>query len=67
MDRANASLYAEAGVSEYWIVLGAERKVEVDRVPEGGHYREQLLLDLDATIECSSLPGVTIRVSDLFV
>src|SRR5687768_15088951 len=29
LDRENASLYAEAGVKEYWIVLGAQRKVEV--------------------------------------
>src|SRR5688572_25044460 len=26
LDRENASLYAEAGVKEYWIVLGAQRK-----------------------------------------
>src|SRR6266536_2450406 len=29
LDRENASLYAEAGVKEYWIVLGVERQVEV--------------------------------------
>ena len=33
LDRENASLYAEAGVKEYWIVLGRERQVEVYRRP----------------------------------
>src|SRR5882724_11323947 len=28
LDRENISLYAEAGIKEYWIVLGPERQVE---------------------------------------
>src|SRR2546422_988976 len=40
LDIENASLYAEAGVKEYWIVLGSERRVEVYRQAEAGHYRE---------------------------
>src|SRR2546426_6509795 len=40
LDRENASLYAEAGVKEYWIVLGRERRVEVYRRPENGRYQE---------------------------
>lgn len=37
LDRENASLYAEAGVKEYWIVLAHERCIEVYRHPENGH------------------------------
>ncbi|MBI4327495.1 MAG: Uma2 family endonuclease [Chloroflexi bacterium] len=33
-------VYAEAGVTEYWIILGQERLVEVYRRPENGRYRE---------------------------
>ncbi len=66
LDRENASLYAEAGVKEYWIVLGSEKKVEVYRRPEGGRYQEIRLLALNDTLECSSVPGVRIRVADLF-
>src|SRR5262245_61175836 len=40
LDRENASLYAEGGVNEYWIVLGNERRVEVYRRPENGRYQE---------------------------
>ena len=40
-DRENASLYAEAGVAEYWIVLGESKAVEVYRYPENGAYQEK--------------------------
>ena len=67
LDRENASLYAEAGVKEYWIVLGAERQVEVYRRPEGGRYQEKQLFGPGDTIECASVPAVRIRIADLFV
>jgi Uma2 family endonuclease len=33
LDRANAALYAEAGIKEYWIILGLERRVEITDSP----------------------------------
>ena len=66
LDRENASLYAEAGVKEYWIVLGGERQVEVYRRPEGGRYQEKRAFGPDETLECGSVPGVRIRLGDLF-
>src|SRR3954471_23038872 len=41
LDRKKASLYAEAGVQEYWIVLPRERKIEVYRQPQGELFVEQ--------------------------
>jgi Uma2 family endonuclease len=67
LDRENASLYAEAGVKEYWIILGKERRVEVFRRAKQGRYEEKVLVGQNEVLECSSLPGVRIRVSDLFV
>src|SRR5947208_2609812 len=67
LDRENASLYAEAGVKEYWIVLGNEKKVEVYRRPEQGAYLEKIVVEQSDTLVCSSLPSVRVRVSDLFV
>ena len=67
LDRENASLYAEAGVKEYWIVLGTERKIEVYRRPENGTYQEKRIVGHGETLERSSLPGLRVRVSDLFV
>ena len=67
LDRENASLYAEAEIKEYWIVLGIERKIEVYRQPKQGSYQEKVLVEQNEIVECASLPGVRIRVSDLFV
>ncbi|MCI0535343.1 MAG: Uma2 family endonuclease [Verrucomicrobiales bacterium] len=66
LDRENASLYAEAGVKEYWIVLGADRLVEVYRRPAHGRYHEMQVFGANDAIECASLPGIRVEVSDLF-
>ena len=66
LDRENVSLYAEAGVKEYWIVLGLEHQVEVYRRLIEGHYQEERLYRAGETIECAALPGVRIQVSELF-
>lgn len=66
LDRENARLYAEAGVKEYWIVLGAERQVEVYRRSEQGRYQERYLLGPDDLLECGAVPGARFQVSELF-
>jgi len=66
LDRQNATLYAEAGVKEYWIVLGPERRVEAYRQPLNGRYQDMRVVGPDETMECPSLPGVRIQISDLF-
>jgi Uma2 family endonuclease len=65
-DRELASLYAEAGVEEYWIVIPLERKVEVYRRPVSGAYLETLTVSGDATLRCGSVPGVEIALNQLF-
>ena len=65
-DRSLASLYAESGVEEYWIVLPARRRVEVHRRPEGGAYRDHSIVEGDATLECAAVPGVCVALGDLF-
>jgi Uma2 family endonuclease len=66
LDRENASLYAEAGVTEYWIVLGTEGRVEVYRRPENGRYQVTRVFEAKDIIECSSVPVLRLTVSDLF-
>src|ERR1041384_6832718 len=61
LDRESASLYAEAGVKEYWIVLGQERQVEVYRLPQAGRYTEKCILGLPETVESKSVPAVRVR------
>jgi Uma2 family endonuclease len=65
LDRANASLYAEACVQEYWIVLPREQIVEVYRHPENGRYSDTRSFKSDELIDCGSVPGVRILLSDL--
>ena len=69
LDRENASLYAEAGVTEYWIVLGVERQIEVYRQPENGEYRQKRLYtggEVLATggevLACAAVPGLKMTV-----
>ena len=66
LDRENASLYAEAGVKEYWIVLGEARQVEVYRRPGKGRFEEKFVVGIAEEINCSSVPGVRISVAEFF-
>lgn len=65
-DRMLADLYAEANVTEYWIVNGKERCIEVYRDPASGRYQTQLRVAEGGVLECAALPGVSISVSELF-
>ena len=66
-DRENASLYAEAGVVEYWIVLGETERVEVYRRPVEGVYREQRTYVRGEVIESVSVTTQGVPVDTLFV
>ncbi|SPE55452.1 conserved hypothetical protein [Verrucomicrobia bacterium] len=67
LDRENASLYAEAQVAEYWVLLGSERRVEVYRRPEGGRYQVILTYEAGALLESASVPTVRFPLSELFI
>jgi Uma2 family endonuclease len=64
LDRENASLYAEAGVKEYWIVLGDRQAIEVHRQPAGDRYLTHETVSAGEIVE--PLPGVRFSVADLF-
>lgn len=66
LDRANATLYAEANVREYWIVLANEQRIEVYRRPEHGRYQQMETRSIDATLACDAFPNLKVRLSDLF-
>ncbi len=66
LDRENASMYAEAGVAEYWIVLGREQSVEVFRQPENGVYLQRRVYTASETLVCESVPGVMVSLADWF-
>ena len=65
-DRSLASLYAEAGVEEYWIVLPVERRVEVHRHPQAGGYADRSVVESPAVLACGSVAGVGVNLGELF-
>ena len=65
-DRSLATLYATAGVEEYWIVLPVERVVDVHRRPENGAYLERTVVEGPAVLACDSVAGVGVNLDDLF-
>ena len=73
LDRAHkGSLYARAGLADYWIVNLVDRVLEVYRDPSrdpvapfGWRYRSVEVLGLAASISPLALPSAHIRVSDL--
>ena len=66
LDHALATLYAEAGVEEYWIVLANERAVEIYRRPVGGVYQEKSVVKGATTVASAAVPGVTFSLDELF-
>jgi Uma2 family endonuclease len=71
IDRRKASLYAAAGVSEYWIINLGDMRLEVHRDPApdataewGAAYREVKPLSLADSV--SPITASQIRVTDLF-
>lgn len=67
-----ASLYAAAGIPEYWIVNLLDRVLEVHREPApmaeqpfGHHYRSVTRHSADEPIAPLAAPGAAIRISDL--
>ncbi len=61
-----ASVYARAGIAEYWIVNVAERVSEVHRQPSArtGIYEERWTLNADAFVSPLAAPESVLKVAD---
>lgn len=60
-----SSLYANAGILEYWIVNLLDYQVEVYRKPLGGEYLEKKTFQLEDKLSCSTL-NFSLKVEDIF-
>ena len=61
------SLYAEAGVREYWIANVKRQCVEVYRNPQpNGDYATQRVGNLGESLDIAALPGVAVAVDHVF-
>jgi Uma2 family endonuclease len=61
-----ATLYAKAGVKDYWVVNIPDMCVEVFRQPRRGRYGERRTYQVGETVSPLALPKVKLSVSGLF-
>ena len=59
------SIYAEAGIAEYWIVNLIDDVIEIYRDPAGSSYANTTISRRGDSISLLALPDVTIAVSDI--
>ncbi len=64
-DRRKASVYASAGIAEYWIVNLGGRAVEVYSSPDGDRYAEVRTLRAGVTLRPVQLTDVAIAVAEI--
>lgn len=57
--------YAEAGVSEYWIVNLKENVIELYRSPKGGAYLEQTIAKAGDVVAPQAFPDVVVEVNEI--
>ena len=61
-----ASLYARAGIVEYWVASIAEAAVHVYRQPAEDGYQTELTVDGDNAIAPLAQPKASLIVAELF-
>ncbi len=66
LDREKASLYAEAGVEEYWILLAGEKSMEVYSALEAGEYTRRQIYHSGTTLISTALPALRVDLETLF-
>lgn len=64
--KQKAPLYANSGITEYWILDVNQRQVYIFREPSLGGYNQQLILEEDATLSLLAFPGFEVQISQLF-
>lgn len=66
LDRRKASIYAAAGVREYWIVLPEERQVEIYTSPQGRDYAQHQVFTAPTRVESTVLADFRVDLTELF-
>jgi Uma2 family endonuclease len=65
-DESKLRAYARAGVKECWLVLGAEKTIEVLRKPSNGQFTERKTSGHGGTLSCEAVPEFTVQLDKLF-
>lgn len=67
LDREKTSVYAEADVSEFWLVLPERGLIERHTDPRDGIYTHRQVFRVGETVQSVVLPGLQVDVGELFV
>ncbi|MFM6108814.1 MAG: Uma2 family endonuclease [Sphaerospermopsis kisseleviana] len=59
-------LYAEANISEVWLIDVNQKIIEVYRHPHQGIYQDMQTLEKNQSLSIFAFPGVSINVSEIF-
>lgn len=65
-DRNKTRAYAQAGVKEFWLVLGPERQIEVFRTPVDGQFTSTRVLGVADELTAEGLPDVRLSIGQIF-
>jgi Uma2 family endonuclease len=66
IDLGKAALYAEAAVTEYWLVEPRTRRITVFRSPGDRSYAQSTVYEGAQTLACAALPGFEVHLPSLF-
>ena len=66
IDMEKAAIYAEASVSEYWIVLPEEKRVEIFTAPDGRAYAERRTVEFPQVAVSKVLPAFQLDLATFF-
>lgn len=61
------SMYARAGIREYWIINLQDNQVKIHPAPANGMYKQTRIAKPDESITPTMLPGVTLAVDDILL
>jgi len=65
IDREKASIYAAAGVGEYWLVLPESATIEVQTAPRDGVYTERKVFTRADILVSAALPELRVAVGEM--
>ncbi|WP_238845520.1 Uma2 family endonuclease [Nostoc edaphicum] len=64
--KQKASLFAKAGIADYWILDVNQRQVYIFREPGLEGYNLEFILQEDATLSLIAFPKVEVPINQLF-
>jgi Uma2 family endonuclease len=65
-DRSKLRAYASVGVKECWLVLGLEKRIEVQRRPQDEQFAGHVVHGPSGMLTSAAVPSFTVELDSLF-